>query len=423
VTRPVLDELEARGLVQDVTDRDGLAAALAAGPLTFYCGYDPSASSLHAGTLVPLGVMARLARAGHRMIAVIGGATGMIGDPSGKSEERKPLDPETLARNVEAVRGQIARAVGGEPLLLNNAEWIGRMSVLDFLRDVGKLVTINYMMAKESVRARLEDREQGISYTEFSYMLLQGYDFAHLAREHGCRLQIGGSDQWGNITVGIELSRKMGGPPLFGLVTPLLLTASGKKFGKTEAGTSVWLDPAVTSPYRFFQYWINAEDGDVERYLKMFTFLPLEEIAALMAEHDADRARRLAQRRLAEEVTTWIHGADATRRAIAASQVMFGGSLEALRDEDLAPLLEDLPSTRLPRAELEAGIPLVDLLHRVALADSKGAARRLVAQGGVYVNNVRAADAARTLTVADLATETMLVLRAGKKSYHVVQVA
>lgn len=419
----ILAELEARGLVHDVTHRDELGRLLDAERLTFYCGYDPTASSLHAGNLVPLSLMVRLARAGHRPIAVVGGATGMVGDPSGKTEERKLLDPETLARNLAAIRAQVERFLP-EALTLNNADWTAHITYLEFLRDIGKHITVNYMLSKESVRARLEDREQGISYTEFSYMLLQAWDFAYLAKEYGCRLQVGGSDQWGNITCGIELARKLGGrPELFGLTTPLLMTAAGKKFGKSEAGTTVWLDPNRTSPYRFYQYWINTDDADVERYLKMFTFLPLDEIAALVAEHTRDPGRRLAQKRLALEVTAWVHGADAAQRAERASQVLFGGSLADLRDQDLAPLLDDVPSTTIPRAELEAGLPLVDLLPRVKLADSKSAARRLLEQGGVYVNNVRVDRPDRALGPTDLATESMLVLRTGKKSYHILLIA
>ncbi|MBI4511650.1 MAG: tyrosine--tRNA ligase [Deltaproteobacteria bacterium] len=418
----VLDDLTARGLVYDVTDREGLAKLLAEGPVTFYCGYDPTAISLHVGNLVPLGIMRRLAMAGHRMVAVIGGATGMIGDPSGKTTERKLLDKETLVRNQEAISAQVKQLVAGNAIVLNNADWIAPLSLLDFLRDVGKLMTINYMLAKESVRARLEDREHGISYTEFSYMLLQAFDFTYLAKQHGCRLQIGASDQWGNITCGIELCRKMGGPELFGLVAPLLTDKSGVKFGKSEAGTSVWLDPSLTSPYRFYQFWVNTEDANLDRLLKIFTFLPLEEIDRVVREHQEIPSKRIGQRRLAGEVTTWVHGAEAARRAQAASEVMFGGSIENLGDADLEPLLADLPWTQLARAELEKGLPLVDLMARTKLVDSKGAARRLLSQGGVYVNNVRQDDPNRVLWPADLATETMVVLRAGKKSYHVLKI-
>jgi tyrosyl-tRNA synthetase len=324
---------------------------------------------MHAGNLVPLRVMAALARAGHQMIAVIGGATGSIGDPSGRSSERQLLDEEQLQKNLAALRGQIARFVAKDAIVVNNRDWFG-MSYIDFLRDVGKHITVNYMLAKESVRARLEDREQGISYTEFSYMLLQAYDYVQLARTHRCQLQVGGADQWGNIVTGIELGRKMGGcPPMHGLVSPLLLTASGEKFGKSTGGGRVWLDPEMTSPYAFHQFWLNSTDADVEKYLKMFTFIPLEEIDTIVDEHRRDPGKRVAQRRLADDVTTWVHGADATRRAVAAAQVMFGGSLADLHDRDLEPLLADVPSSERTRAELEAGVPLLDLLVGVKLAD------------------------------------------------------
>ncbi len=417
----LLEELEARGLVAEVTDREALGKLLEEQRITFYCGYDPTAVSLHAGNLVPLSVAARLARAGHGYIALVGGATGMVGDPSGKSAERKLLDDDTLARNIEALRAQIQRFVSADAVMTNNRDWFGSITFLGFLRDVGKHLTVNYMLAKESVRARLEDREQGISYTEFSYMLLQGYDFVHLARTRACRLQIGGADQYGNITCGVELYRKMGGgDPIYGLVAPLLLTAAGTKFGKSETG-QVWLDPALTSPYQFYQFWLNAEDADVEKYLKMFTFVPIEEITSVMAEHEGDRARRLAQRRLATEVTTWVHGADAARRALAVTQVLFGGQVEGLRDEDLLPILADAPATDVPRAELEAGIGALDLLVRVGLASSKSDARRLVTQGGLYLNNVRVDDPNRAVTIGDLATESMILLRGGKKKIRIVR--
>ena len=279
------------------------------------------------------------------------------------------------------------------------------------------------MMAKESVRARLENREQGISYTEFSYMLLQAYDFVALARKYGCRLQAGGSDQWGNITAGTELYRKLGGEEqLFGLTTPLLLDSRGQKMGKTAAGTRVWLDAEVTSPYVFYQYWLNVSDDDVGRLLKMFSWRPLPEIEALLAEHAERPQARLGQKTLAEDITTFVHGEAATRGAIGASQVMFGGSLEGLRDEDLAPLLATVPTSDLARADLEAGVPVLDLFAQTGLAKSKGAARRLLAQGGVYVNNERLSEE-RAVGSSDLATESMIVLRAGKKSYHIVRVA
>jgi tyrosyl-tRNA synthetase len=424
----IVAEFEARGMLQDVTAREELSALLGRERVSFYIGFDPTGVSLHAGSLVQVMTMARLQRAGHKPYALVGGATGMIGDPSGKSEERNLLDVDTLSRNVEAIKRQLGRfldfsATPSGAVMVNNHDWFASIGYLEFLRDVGKHLTVNYMTAKESVRARLEDREAGISYTEFSYMLLQAYDFVVLAREHGCRLQAGGSDQWGNITAGIELHRKLGGAePLYGLTTPLLVDASGEKMGKTAAGTRVWLDPEITSPYAFYQYWFNVADADAERLLKMFSWQSLADIAAIIDEHRSAPDKRGAQRVLAEELTEFVHGREATRRALAATQVMFGGSLDGLGDADLAPLLADVPSSTLERSILEQGIPLVDLLAGTDLAASKGAARRLVSGGGVYVNNVRETDPARTLRSDDLGTETLIVLRAGKKRYHIVQV-
>ena len=422
----ILDELEARGLLAESTDRAALREFLAPPGVTFYCGFDPSGTSLHIGSLLPVMLMARLQRAGHRPVALVGGATGMIGDPSGRSDERVLLDQETLARNVAGIRDQLSRFLdfGDGPhgaIMVNNADWTESMSYIDFLRDVGKHLTINYMMAKESVRARLEDREQGISYTEFSYMLLQAFDFATLAERHDCRMQIGATDQWGNITAGIELGRKMGRPQLYGLVCPLLLDSQGRKMGKTAAGTSVWLDPARTSPYAMYQYLLNVDDADVGRMLRFYSWRSVEEIAEVERSHAAAPERRIGQRALAEDVTTFVHGEDALRGAVRASQVMFGGSLDELTDDDLRPLLDDVPWSEVARAELERGVQLVDLLVKTRLCDSKGAARKLLQGGGVYVNNQRVSDPAQVVAARDLATESMLVLRAGKKNYHILR--
>ncbi len=411
----IVPELRERGLIHDVTDEDGLRAKLAAGAVSFYCGYDPTAVSLHAGNLVPLSVAARLARAGHKYIALVGGATGMVGDPSGKSSERKLLDAETLARNQRGLAAQLRRLVAAEAVFVNNHDWFGGIGYLEFLRDVGKHITVNYMLAKESVRARLEDREQGISYTEFSYMLLQGYDFVHLARQMGCALQLGGADQWGNITCGIELHRKMGGQTqLFGLVSPLLLTAGGAKFGKSEGGQTVWLDPELTTPYQFYQYWLNSDDADAERYLKMFTFIALDEIAEVMRAHEPDRARRVAQRRLAEEVTRWVHGDTATDEAIAASQALFSGSAAAVLAH-----AESAPTHLVPRASLPQ--PVVEICVAAGLASSKSEARRLIEQGGLYVNDVKVEGIGRALVADEFGETAALLLRAGKKKIVVVK--
>jgi tyrosyl-tRNA synthetase len=413
----LIAELRARGLLQDVTDEDELGKRLAAGPITFYLGMDPTAISLHAGNLVPISVATRLARAGHRFIALVGGATGMVGDPSGRSSERNLLDEATLASNLAALRAQVMRFVSADAVVVDNADWFRGIGYLEFLRDVGKHITVNYMLAKESVRARLEDREQGISYTEFSYMLLQGFDFVHLARAQGCDLQIGGADQWGNITCGIELARKMGVERrLFGLVAPLLLTAAGKKFGKSEKGQNVWLDAGLTSPYQFYQYWLNADDADVEKYLKMFTFLDLETIAAVVREHDVDRARRVAQRRLAEEVTAWVHGPEAVETAIAASRALFGSGATSAADA-----LGTAPTVELTRAELTSGLSVVDVALRAGLVASKSEARRLIEQGGVHLGDARVDDIARAVTATDLDGQGLALLRIGKKKRAVVR--
>jgi len=422
----ILDELAARGLVADVTDRDALQQLLSAGPVSFYAGYDPTQPSLHVGNLVPLIMQARLQRAGHKPIVVVGGATGMVGDPSGKSAERNLLRDDELAANVAGIRAQFLRFLdfGSGPtgaLLVNNADWTHGVGYLEFLRDIGKYLTINYMMAKDSVRARLEG-ETGISYTEFSYMLLQAFDFVHLAKVHGCRLQVGGSDQYGNITAGCELSRKMGGAQLFGLTAPLLLDSTGQKMGKTSTGERVWLDPERTPPYSFYQYFLNVTDEEVSRLLKIFSFRPLAEIDELLRTHDADRGQRVAQRELARELTTWVHGAEETARVEEASRILFGGSLEGVQERTLELLTKVVPVVEIDRTELANGIGLIELLCRT-VAESKSAARRLVQQGGAYINNVRISDAERKVTTADLVTPTLLVVRGGRKDYRLVRAA
>ncbi len=422
----IFAELAARGLVADVTDRDGLKQLLSSGPVSFYAGYDPTMPSLHVGNLVPLIMQARLQRAGHRPIVVVGGATGMVGDPSGKSAERNLLSEEELAANVGAIRSQFLRFLDFGPgptgaVLVDNAEWTQGVGYLEFLRDIGKYLTVNYMMAKDSVRARLEG-DTGISYTEFSYMLLQAFDFVHLAKAHGCRLQVGGSDQYGNITAGCELSRKMGGPQLFGLTAPLLLDSAGQKMGKTATGERVWLDAERTSPYAFYQYFFNVTDEDAARLLKLFSFRALPGIDELLRSHDADRGQRLAQRELAREFTSWVHGAEETARVEEASRIMFGGSLEGVHERTLELLTNVVPVVEIDRAELANGIAIVELLSRT-VAGSKTAARKLVEQGGAYVNNVRITDGERKIGIADLVTPTLLVVRGGRKDYRLVRAA
>lgn len=426
MTANILPELEARGLVADVTNRDELGAAFAAGNVTHYVGHDPTATSLHLGHLIPIVIQRRLQLAGHRPIAVVGGATGMIGDPSGRSTERNLLDAETLAGNVAAIRTQLSRFLDFDDgpagaVIENNADWFANVSFLDFLRDVGKHVTINYMMAKDSVKSRLEDRESGLSYTEFSYMLLQAWDFVVLSRKHGVRLQVGGSDQWGNITAGCELSRRLAGPQLWGLTAPLLLDGAGNKMGKTSTGERLWLDPAQTSAYTFYQYLLNLDDALAPSLLKKFSFRDLPVLEDIIVEHDRDRGKRHAQRELARDLVGWIHGAGGVTAAETATAVMFGGSLADASDATLEPLISTIGCIEITRAELEAGLSLVDVLVQATLATSKGEARRLISQGGINVNNVRVTEADKKLTLADLGTPSFIFLRSGKKNYRLLR--
>jgi tyrosyl-tRNA synthetase len=422
----ILDDFAARGLLADVTDRDGLAKLLGSERVTFYVGYDPTSSSLHVGSLVPVIMQARLQRAGHKPIVLVGGATGMVGDPSGRSAERNLLGDDELAANLAGIRSQLSRFLdfGSGPtgaVLVNNADWTRGIGYLEFLRDIGKHLTINYMMAKDSVRARLEG-ETGISYTEFSYMLLQAWDFVHLSRAYGCRLQCGGSDQYGNITAGCELSRKMGGPQLYGLTAPLLLDSAGQKMGKTSTGERVWLDAERTSPYAFYQYFFNVTDEEAPRLLRLFSLRALAELDEITRAHDADRSQRHAQRVLAQTMTTWVHGAEETARVEEASRIMFGGSLDGVQERTLELLAKVVPVVDVDPTELANGIAIVELLSRT-VAESKGAARRLLQQGGAYINNVRVTDGERKVSTADLATPTMLVVRGGRKDYRLVRAA
>jgi len=415
----VLDELERRGAIDQVTDRAALETLLSKPGQSIYIGFDPTADSLHAGSLVPALMLSRFQRAGHRPIVLVGGSTGMIGDPSGRSAERPLMTPEMVRANVEGIRRQLMRFVNFDgdnaAMVVNNYDWTAPVSYLDFLRDVGKHFTVNHMLAKESVRRRLEDREHGISYAEFSYMLLQAYDFLVLHDQQACRIQGGGSDQWGNITAGIELIRRVRGGEAFGITFPLLTTASGEKFGKS-AGNAIWLDSDKTSPYQFYQYWLNTDDRDAGRFLKLFTFLPLEEIDALCA-HPPEQ--RVAQKRLAAEITRTVHGEEALAQAMKASEVLFGGEVAGLADRDLAEIFADVPSFSI---DLSAPVKITDALARGGAAKSKGEAARLIAGGGVYLNNRRVESADVQLRREDLASETMFVLRVGKKNYYLGRV-
>jgi len=419
----VFETLEKRGLVMQ-TSSDDLAKKLADEKLTLYIGFDPTADSLHTGSLVPLMCAAHFQRAGHRVILLVGGATGMIGDPSFQLDERKLQTAQEVERNVAGIREQIERFVdfGGETpaKIVNNHDWIAPMSFIEWLRDVGKYFTVNYMMAKDSVKSRLAS-ESGISFTEFSYMTLQAYDFLHLHDNEGCTLQAGGSDQWGNITAGIDLVRKARGAEVYGLTFPLVTTASGEKFGKS-AGNAVWLSPERTSPYVFYQYWINTDDRDVVKYLNYFTFLSDDELAALAAGVESEPHKRAAQRALAWEVTKTVHGEEAAERARRASEMIFGGGeIDGLTDAEIEEVFAEVPSITLPRADLDAGINIVELLSSSGLLKSKGAARKLVISGGAYLNNRRVADHAMTVTPEHLASEHELVLRSGKKTYRLVR--
>ncbi len=417
------DDLSARGLVH--TYSEGVQDHLSSGRVTAYAGFDPTADSMHVGHLLPLLALARLQRAGHRPIFVVGGGTGMIGDPSGKTRERQLLTREQVEHNVECLRRQAEPLLdfSGEhgALLVDNHDWLGSLRLIDFLRDVGKHFTLNYMLAKESVARRLE-QEDGLSITEFSYMLLQANDYLVLSDRYGCSLQLGGSDQWGNITAGIELIRKVRGRHVHGIVLPLMTTASGTKFGKTEAG-AVWLDPARTSPFRFYQFWLNTDDRDVEQYLKSFTFLSVEEIADVVAEQERDPAARVGQRRLAAEVTRLVHGEDGLARAERATGVLFGSvAVRELGADELLEVFADVPSTELPLQDLQGeGLSVVDAMVAAGAAASKGEARRLISGGGVYVNGERVGAPEERLTSDAAIGGKVVVLRKGKKQNYLVR--
>ena len=421
----ILAELEWRGLYADSTDRDALAKRLAEGPTALYCGFDPTADSLHVGNLVPLFALRRFQLAGHHPIALAGGATGMVGDPSGKSDERNLQTPEQVAHNIAAIRTQLAKfldfdAAKNPARLVNNGDWIGPMTFLEFLRYVGKHITVNSMVAKDSVRSRMEDRSTGISFTEFSYMLLQGYDFYHLRKELNCELQVGATDQWGNITVGTELVRKKLGATVWGLVFPLLTKADGSKYGKTATGT-VWLDPKKTSPYRFYQFFVNADDADVIKLLKTLTFLSREEIGALETELQASPGARAAQKALARDMTTLVHGAESLAGALKASEILFGGPLDGVTETIFNDVVGEVPTKDLERAKLDgAGASIADLVVHAGLAPSKGQARKDLESGGIYLNNVRV-DHTRAVTASDLLFGKHLLLRKGKRTYTVLR--
>jgi tyrosyl-tRNA synthetase len=428
----LVDDLRFRGLIHQVTD-EALFARLDAGGLSVYIGFDPTASSLHVGNLLQLCTLRRLQLSGHRPIALAGGGTGFIGDPSGTSDERNLLDVDELAANLEGIRGQLARfldfsesAGPTRALLADNAAWLGTVTLVTFLRDVGKHVTVNEMIKKESVRSRIERANEGISYTEFSYMLLQAYDFLRLHEDEGCDLQMGGSDQWGNIALGAEVIGKITGDRVYGLTTPLVTKADGSKFGKT-AGGAVWLDRSRTSPYRFYQFFLNTDDARVGEYLRWFTFLSHDQITALDAEAAAHPERRVAQRALAAALCDLVHGEAETQRAERASEALFGEEEIATLDEaTLLEVFEDAPSSGLARRDLGGngsdGLDIVDALTLAGLCKSKGEARRAISGGGIYVNNQRVESPERALGEDDLLQGRYVVLRKGRRDYHLLRV-
>ena len=422
----IIEELKWRELFADCTDLEGLGARLAQGPLTLYCGFDPTGDSLHVGNLMGQLTLRRFQLQGHRPLALAGGATGMIGDPSGKSAERNLLSAEQLEHNVASITGQLSKILdfdskANPARMVNNASWTVGIGYLDFLRDIGKHFSVNMMVAKDSVRSRMEG-DSGISYTEFSYMLLQAHDFYRLRRDLDCELQVGGSDQWGNITAGTDLIRKKIGASAWGLTFPLITKADGTKFGKTESG-AVWLDPRKTSPYRFYQFFVNTEDAMVASYLRKFTLLSPEAIAPLEAAHAANPGAREAHKALAREVTTIVHGKTACDDAVRASEIMFGGALEGITESLFNDVAGEIPTKQIAKACLEgAGTALAELLVQAGLSPSKGQARKDIEGGGIYLNNVRCAQSAQAVTLRDLLFGRYVLLRKGKRSYLLLRV-
>ena len=419
----ILSDLEARGLIHDTTDRDALAAQLNKGPIVLYCGFDPTADSLHVGNLIGLLTLRRFQLAGHRPISLAGGATGMVGDPSGRSAERNLLDDEGLARNLTGILPQLRQFLDfeGDPQakLLDNRAWTVGIGVLDFLRDVGKHVTVNQMMAKESVRNRMAEGD-GISYTEFSYMLLQGYDYLWLAENEHCELQVGGSDQWGNIVLGVDLIRRKLGRSAHALTWPLLTKPDGSKYGKTAGGETIWLSAEKMSPYRFYQAWIGVDDSEVRKLLLQLTFLSPEEVEEVVTQHEREPHLRLGQRRLASELTAVVHGESAAMTAVEASEVLFelGADLTSVSESALEFVSGEIPSTRRPK--LNNGI--VDLLVETQLSQSRKDAKRAISEGGVYLNGDRVTDVELSPTSEDLLHGRYLLLRRGKKLWHLLVV-
>ena len=423
-----VEELKWRGMVHDMIP--GTEDYLKEGMATAYLGFDPTADSLHIGHLVGVMILKHFQRCGHRPVVLIGGATGMIGDPSGKSLERNLLDEATLRHNQEAIRNQLSRLIDFDTqapnaaVLVNNYDWMKDMGFLEFIRDIGKHITVNYMMAKDSVKKRFNGEGDGMSFTEFTYQLVQGYDFMQLYRRYNCRLQLGGSDQWGNITTGVELIRRIDNGQVYGMTCPLIKKADGTKFGKTESG-NVWLDARYTSPYKFYQFWLNVSDEDAKSYIKIFTFLGREEIEALIAEHEAAPHERKLQKTLARELTCMIHSEADYERAVEASSILFGGAtadaLHRLDGETLLQVFEGVPQYTVPRSTIEAGVPILDLcVEKCPVFPSKGELRKLIQGGGVSLNKEKIAAPDRTVTADDLIAGKYLVVQKGKKNYFLL---
>lgn len=426
-----IEELTWRGMIHQMMP--GTDEQLKKEMTTAYLGIDPTADSLHIGHLVGVMMLKHFQRAGHKPIALVGGATGMIGDPSMKSQERKLLDEETLRHNQEAIKAQLAKFLDFDSdapnaaEMVNNYDWMKNFSFLDFIRDVGKHITVNYMMAKDSVKKRLSgESQQGMSFTEFSYQLCQGYDFLHLYQDKNCRLQLGGSDQWGNITTGTELIRRTVGGEAYALTCPLITKADGGKFGKTESG-NVWLDPRYTSPYKFYQFWLNVSDADAEKYIKIFTELSREEIAALVDEQAKDPGLRPLQKRLAKEITTMVHSAEDYEMAVEASQILFsnkaGETLRKIDEQTLLAVMEGVPQYEVPRSAIDEGVKLADLLTEVApVFPSKGEMRKMVQGGGVSINKEKIADAYAPVSAEMLLNDKYILVQRGKKNYFLLKV-
>ncbi len=418
-----ISNLTERGFVSQISSPE-LEKQLTERCVTLYAGFDPTAKSLHIGNLLQIMLLAQYQRHGHKPLALVGGATAMIGDPSGKSQERVLLTEETIAENLTGIKKQLSHFLDfdcGENSaeLVNNFDWIGKFSFIEFLRDVGKNFRVGEMMGKESVRKRLNS-DAGMSFTEFSYQLLQGYDFLHLFREKNCTLQVGGDDQWGNITAGIDLTRKVAGKPVYGMTSPLLTTASGQKFGKTEAGT-IWLDAEMTRPYDFYQYWIRVDDRDVINLLHRFTFMPMEEIAELAKQVADEPEKRQAQKVLAEYVTEMVHSKAQLELVQKATEILFGSEIVGLNDQELTGIFADVPSTTMSKDKLSEGISVLDIFTDSGVCQSRGETKKLIKAGGAYINNNRIGDMGFVVKTDSLASESVMILRSGKKKYHLIR--